>query len=404
MTILRARVLTPAGPDQVRWIPDALLELHQGRIVRVEPWQDGPCDEDLRPWVLTPGFVDAHLHFPQTRIVGAASGPLLDWLATSTFPEEARFEEAAHAASVADRFCERLLSSGTTLAMVYGSVHAEAADLLFSALDRHRLRAIAGPVLMDRNCPPELVRAPGPALEALRALEARWRGNDRLQVAVIPRFALSCSVEMLQGAGDLARELDLWSTTHLSENLEECRVAREMFAAPDYLSIYEDAGLLNPKSVYAHCIHLSDDEWSRFAAAGAIVAHCPDSNDFLGSGGMPIGTVRERGIPVAIGSDIAAGRSFRIPRILSSAYDNGLRQGTTLSPAWLLWLGTKGSAEALGYTDLGSLEAGGRADLVAIDVPPWVETADEALGWVLFDHDSRVQRTWIDGEAVWHAS
>lgn len=403
MTVLRARVLTPLGPDQVSWIPDARVELDGGRITSVCPWEGGACDEDLRPWVLTPGFVDAHLHFPQTRIVGAASGPLLDWLARSTFPEEQRFAELAHAERIAALFCERMLGAGTTLAMVYGSVHAGAAQALFQALDRSGLRALAGPVLMDKDCPEPLCVPVGPAMETLRALHDRWGEHERLQVAVIPRFALSCTSEMLTAAGALQHELGLWSTTHLSENLVECQVAREMFDAADYLSIYEDAGLVNARSVYAHCIHLSDDEWDRFARAGAVVAHCPDSNDFLGSGGMPIEAVRSRGIPLSIGSDIAAGRSFRIPRILSSAYDNGLRQGASLQPGWLLWLGTQGSAEALGHAAMGSLQAGFHADLVAHAVPEWVETVDEALGWVLFDHDSRVMRTWIGGEEVWRA-
>lgn len=404
MTVLRARVLTPEGPEQVRWIPDARVELADGRITAVTPWEGGPCDEDLRPWVLTPGFVDAHVHFPQTRIVGAASGPLLDWLARSTFPEEQRFADRTHAERIAGIFAERLVAAGTTLAMVYGSVHAGAAQALFEALDARGLRGYAGPVLMDKDCPDALKVPVEPAMDALRALEERWRGHARLQLAVIPRFALSCTPAMLKAAGDLQHELGLWSTTHLSENLVECQVARDTFGAPDYLSIYEDAGLVNERSVYAHCIHLSDDEWDRFAKAGAVVAHCPDSNDFLGSGGMPTRKVLDRSIALAIGSDIAAGRSFRIPRILSSAYDNGLRQDLPLAPSWLLWLGTQGSALALGHDALGAIAPGFHADLVAHDVPAWVEREDEALGWVLFDHDSRVKRTWIGGEVVWNAS
>lgn len=403
MTVLRARLLTPDPAGGTRWMSDARIEITDGRITAVDPWSGGDCDVDVRPWLITPGFVDAHVHFPQTRIVGAASGPLLEWLERSTFPEESRFADVAHASAVADLFCDRLVAAGTTLAMVYGSVHAEATQVLLEAMERRGLRGHAGPVLMDRNCPEALQIAPGPALDAVGALAERWAGHDRLRVAVIPRFALSCSVDMLNGAGRLARDLGLWSTTHLSENVEECRVAREMFDAPDYLSIYEDAGLVNDRSVYAHCIHLSDDEWSRFADAGAVVAHCPDSNDFLGSGGMPIASVRERGIPVAIGTDIAAGRSFRVPRNLSSAYDNGLRQGTTLDPSWLLWLGTLGGARALGFDDVGAIAPGFRADLTAIELPPWVETQAEALGWVVFDHDARVRRTWIEGQEVWRA-
>ncbi len=406
-TCVRCRVLSPLddGGRGVKWIPDAVVVLHGAEIERVDAWDGEDCDVDLRPWVVTPGFVDAHLHFPQTRIIGAASGPLLEWLDQSTFPEEQRFADPTHAARVAELFCERLLRAGTTFAMVYGSVHAEAAEVLFRALDAHGLRALAGPVLMDAHSPEPLIVPPQRALPALEALADRWDGHDdgRLGVAVIPRFALSCTPEMLAGAGRLAADRDLWVTTHLSENLDECRVARERFGTADYLSIYEDAGLLHAKSVYAHCIHLSDDEWRRFAASGAVVAHCPDSNAFLGSGGMPTGIVESRGIPMAIGTDVAAGRTFSVPRILSSAYDNALSQGLTLDPRRLLWLGTRGGALALGEDRIGVLDAGYEADLVAIDVPEWVDTAEEALGWVVFDHDARVQETWIRGKRVWSA-
>jgi len=405
MNTYRCRLLTPISATEVQWISDAVLVLDGRIIAEVAPYDGREVDEDLRPWVLTPGFVDAHLHFPQTRIVGAASGPLLEWLDRSTFPEEQRFSEAAHAERIAAVFCERMLSAGTTLAMVYGSVHPSAAEALFQQLDLSGMRALAGPVLMDANSPDSLMLPVDRAIPALESLADRWDGADsgRLRVAVVPRFALSCTGAMLKAAGRLAEARGLWVTTHLSENLEECRVAREMFSAPDYLSIYEDAGLLHSRSVFAHCIHLSDSEWSRFAASGAVVAHCPDSNDFLGSGGMPTHTVIERGIPLAIGTDIAAGRSFRVPRILSSAYDNALRQGLQLDPRQLLWWGTRGGAVALGESRVGVLQPGFEADVIALDIPDWVESEAEVLGWALFDHDARVRQTWIRGEVVWSA-
>ncbi|MFT4622951.1 MAG: guanine deaminase [Myxococcota bacterium] len=403
MTTWRARVLSPRSPDAVTWIDDAVVRIEAGVFTEVGPYDGRPVDADLRPGVLIPGFVDAHLHFPQTRIVGSASGPLLDWLATSTFPEEERFAEPSHAALVARHFVDRMAAAGTTLCMAYGSVHPAAADALFTALAASGLRAIAGPVLMDAHSPAALTLPADVALPALEALADRWHGHDdRLQVAVIPRFALSCTPEMLRRAGELARRRGLWVSTHLAENVVECAVARERFDAPDYLSIYEDAGLLQEKSVYAHCIHLSDDEWDRFAASGAVVAHCPDSNDFLGSGGMPLGAVQERAIPLAIGTDVAAGRSFRVPRILSAAYDNALRQGLSLSPAALLWAGTRGGAKALGFTRIGSVEAGFEADACLFRPPPWVTSAEGVLASLIFDHDApQMARTWVRGRQVW---
>jgi guanine deaminase len=318
----------------------------------VAPYDGRPVDEDLRPGVLLPGFVDAHVHFPQTRIVGRASGPLLDWLDRATFPEEARFADPAHAERVAATFCSRLAAAGTTLAMVYSSVHPRTADLLFQTLDRVGLEAIAGPVLMDEHCPEALRLPASEALPALADLADRWHGVER-------------------------------------------------FGTRDYLEVYEQAGLVHDRCVLAHCIHLSGSEWDRLAAAGAVVGHCPDSNDFLGSGGMPVPEVLDRAMKVAIGTDIAAGRSFRVPRILSSAYDNGLRQGVPLSEARLLWWGTRGGALALGRPSAGVLAPGFDANLCLFEPPDPADDAEAVLASLLFDHDApRMRRTWVRGRLV----
>lgn len=409
MPTLRARALLPTNPGHTEWIGDARVAWSDdGKLTEVEPWSDRSSDVseqviDLRPAILTPGFVDSHVHYPQTRIVGAATGPLLTWLATSTFPEEARFKDDDHATSVARTFVTALAAAGTTTSFVYGSVHPHASERLLGELARRGLRALVGPVLMDEGAPSELLLPADQALPALEALADRWHGHDgRLEVAVVPRFALSCSRELMAGAGRLADDRDLWVSTHLAENLDECAEARRRFKAADYLSIYEDAGLLRRKSIYAHCIHLSDDAWTRFADAGAVVAHCPDSNDFLGSGGMPVATVRDRQIPLSVGTDVAAGRSYRVPRILSAAWDNALRQGVRLTPDELLWWGTAGGAAALGMTHVGRLVPGADADLVLHDVPTWVDDKQGALAWLLFHHDSPWPRaTWVRGRQVW---
>ena len=404
MTTLRARVLSPRGPDGVRYLPDGIVTFEGGRITAVEPWDGHAVDQDLRPAVVLPGFVDAHIHFPQTRIIGSASGPLLPWLEKTTFPEEARFADPDHAVRVARVFVASLAAAGTTSAFVYGSVHPDASEALFEVAMDAGLRMRAGPVLMDTNCPEELQLAPDPALTALQDLVDRWHGagDGLLEVAAIPRFALSCTAEMLRESGKLADMAGLWVSTHLSENLDECRAAVEMFDAPDYLAVYERYQLVHDRAVFAHCIHLSDSEWNRFADAGAVVAHCPDSNDFLGSGGMPVAQVRQREIEVAIGTDVAAGRSFQIPQILASAYDNGLRVGSPVSPERLLWWGTRGGALALGWAGVGALEPGLEADLVCLDLPPWVETEEEVLAAVLLTRDGPPARhTWVRGRHVW---
>lgn len=404
MPRLRARLLDPASPADTTWLPDALVEIDPlGRIAAAGPWDGGPCDEDLRPGVLTPGFVDVHLHYPQTRILGSASGPLLDWLRTSTFPEETAFADPAHAASVATAFAAALAAAGTTLCQAYGSVHPAAAEALFQALADRGLRAIAGPVLMDQGAPAALLLPADRALPALEALVERWHGHDgRLQVAVIPRFALSCTPALMEGAAALARRRGLWVATHLSENPAECRETTAMFGARDYLEVYEEVGLVHDRTVLAHCIHLSPGEWDRLAAAGAVVAHCPDSNDFLGSGGMPLAELDARGVQLGLGTDVAAGRSFRVPRIASSAHDNALRQGLRPPPARWFWQATRGGALALGQAHLGSVRAGMDADLALHDLPTWVDTGDQALSWLLFHHDAPApRRTWVRGRLVW---
>ena len=407
MQSFRARVLTPdldgPGSHPLRWIPDAHVVIDDaGRLVEVAPYTGQPVDEDLRPGVLLPGFVDGHVHYPQTRIVGSASGPLLEWLQRSTFPEESRFSDDTHAREVARIFCAALASAGTTLAFVYASRHETAADAVLDALDQAGLRALVGPVWMDARSPDALTISAERSEEAVRRLADRWHGHDdRLQVAVIPRFAVTSSEAGLRRAGDLSRELGLWATTHLAENTAECDTVAELFGRR-YLQVYEDAGLVHDRSVFAHCIHLTDAEWDRFAAAGAVVAHCPDSNAFLGSGNMPTGAVVSRDIPVIIGIDVAAGRSFRVPRILSSAYDNALAAGHELTPATLLWWGTRSGALALGHDHIGAVAPGLDADLVLVDVPPWVDDADGVLAWTLFYADAPLpRRTWVRGRVIW---
>lgn len=400
----RARVVSPLSREEVRWIDDAVVVIDdEGRLQEVAPWRGGSCDADLRPHLLVPGFVDGHIHFPQTRAVGSASGPLLTWLNESIFPEEARFADAGHAQQVAVEFCQALASSGTTYALIYGSVHASASEILLNTMDAAGLRGLVGPVWMDRDCPEALRVSVERTVEDLEGLAERWHGHDagRLGVAVIPRFALSCSDAMLRAASDVADRLKLKLTTHLAETPAECQAVYDRFGSR-YLQVYEDHGLLQPGAVFAHCIHLDDDDWETFKGAGAVVAHCPDSNYFLGSGNMPIGKVLGQEVPWALGTDVAAGRSFRVPRTLSFAYDNARQCAVDVSPRALFWQGTRGGALALGEARFGALEAGLDADMSLWRVPPWAESVDQLLGSLLFDHDAPpALATWVRGRPVW---
>jgi guanine deaminase len=404
MPAIRARILSPKTSDEAIYIPDGYLNWdEEGTIIEVSPFNNQTIDDDLFPSLITPGFVDGHIHFPQTRIVGSASGPLLPWLEQSVFPEEARFNEVSHAQTVAEAFTHQLARSGTTLSVVYGSVHPEATDILLAKVAQKGLRMIAGPVLMNNNCPTELQLDVEPAMDGIRRLVDRWHGHDngRLSVAVIPRFALSCTTEMMRAAGELAQQLDLWVTTHLSENIDECKIACEQFQSEDYLAVYEDVGLLHHKSLYAHCIHLSESELNRFSRSGAVIAHCPDSNFFLGSGQMPIEKIENLSIPLCIGSDIAAGRSFSIPKNCSAVYDNALLRNQFISPEKLLWVATCGGAKCLGENKLGKIEAGFEADFSCFHPPSWIDSLESSLAWLVLNRDlPPVKRLWVKGKEV----
>ena len=400
----------PKPPHEgLTYLDDAILVVEGGRIARVcaagspEAAGVGPA-HDLRPAVLVPGFVDAHVHFPQARVIGRAGAPLLDWLEGTIFPEEARFSDERYARAVAGEFVAALAAAGTTTASIYSSSDERATHVLFEALAASGLRALAGLTLMDQRCP-ELLRVPrAEALAACGRLADRWHGHDRgrLGFAVTPRFALSCSRALMEGAARFAADRGLLVQTHLAEHpAEGAAVLAEHPFAADYLGIYEALGLLGGRTLLAHCIHLSGSEWDRLAASGARVAHCPDSNFFLGSGRMSLADARARAVPVALGSDVAAGRSLSLCRAMAHAYDNALCLGQRASAGELFTLATLGGARALGLDGVtGSLTPGKDADFLALELPAPAQGLDEVLAQVAFADGVRVARTFVRGVRV----
>ncbi len=397
-------MLPAADARTVTVVPDALVVVGDGgRILSAGPTPADCRLPETRPGaVWLPGFVDAHVHSPQTRVGGSATGPLLEWLATTVFPEEARFAERTYAEVVAAEFVDSLVRWGTTSASVFSSSHPEATELLFGEMARRGLRGHVGLTLMDRGAPPELLLGADEALEAARSLAERWDGYEgRLRFSVTPRFALSCTPALLRGAGALAAELGLPVQTHLSENRIE--IAETCAAFPDsrdYLAVYADHGLLGPRSLFAHCIWLDDDAWGRMAAASAAVAHCPDSNFFLGSGCMDLAAAHRHGVRVGLGTDVGAGRTFSLRRIAARAYDVALVREAQVDPAELLWLATVGGARALGMTDVGELAPGFAADLVAFDVPAHIDDG-ALLDWLCFGLDAGpAAEVYVNGVSV----
>ncbi|WP_437289252.1 guanine deaminase [Sorangium sp. So ce406] len=409
----RGRLLTPsaapAGGAAVRFLDDALLVVDEaGLIAQVLPFAPGAFRGpvlDLRPAVLMPGFIDAHVHFPQTRIIGSASGALLDWLDRSVFPEEARFRDGGYAALVAGEFTARLRASGTTTCVVFSSSSPGATDQLFRALLHAGLRGIAGLTLMDQNCPEALCVPRDEAIPAARDLVQRWHGEGHglLEFAITPRFAPSCSRPLMEAAARLAQDHGLLVQTHVAETPAEAEATRREHPwARDYLDVYDRVGLLTGRTLLAHSIHLSSREWDRIAETGASVVHCPDSNFFLGSGRMRLGDARARAVPVALGSDVGAGRSFDMRRSMSSAFDNAVCLGDRLTPADLFVVATQGTADAVGLGRvIGSLDPGKEADFIAVRFPEHVVSESEVLNHLVFASETAaVQRAFVRGKPV----
>lgn len=407
-TSIRGRVLAPhPTARRLEHHADAVIELDAaGTITSIAP--AGPDCSLPETWpgaVILPGFVDTHVHYPQTRIIGSASGPLLPWLQASVFPEESRFADPAHATAVAEEFCASLLAQGTTTAAIYSSSHPQATEILLRALDRHGLRALTGPTLMDRGAPPALLLPAAQARAACEELHARWHDHDhgRVQLSAIPRFGLSCTPELLRHAAAFAAAHDLLVQTHISESLDEVAATRAAFpASRDYLGVYEDHGLVGPRTILAHCIHFSDDEWARMQAADVAIAHCPDSNFFLGSGQMPLRRALDLGLRVGLGTDVGAGRTFSLRRVAAAAYDAALVRGQAVTPEELLWLATRGGARALGLGErVGCVAPGFLGDLVAVDVPPGPHAGTALFDALLFRHDAGpVRATMVAGRIV----
>ncbi len=387
---VRARILTPLDRGQTRYIADGLLSVDEaGRIaevlevgekgVRQRP--DGPPLVDLRPLLLLPGLVDLHAHLPQLPNAGLGAGlDLLTWLERYIFPLERHFDEAT-AARVAPAAYRAFAAAGTTTAVLYGAVYESSLDVCFAEAERHGMRVVIGKVMQDRLRYDETLddrEVLELSLAQSRRLIERWHGRDggRLCYAVTPRFAVACSEEMLRRSAALAAETGTYWQTHLAEDRHEIEEVHRLFPeAADYTAVYERAGALGPRSIFAHGIYLSDREVEALAASGASLAHCPSSNLFLASGAMPLARYRAAGLSIGLGSDVAGGPDLSLFSVMrAGAYvQSGLRtirgdDGPILRPLDWLALASLQGARALGIGDsVGSLERGKEADFIAVD-------------------------------------
>jgi guanine deaminase len=406
------------APGAVRHEADGLLVVEAGRVLARGPFADlaprfpGLAVESL-PGLIVPGFIDAHVHYPQLDRVASHGEQLLAWLERHIFPAEMAFADPAHAAALAEVFLDELLRHGTTSALVFGTVHACSVDAFFTAAEARGLRMACGKVLMDLG-PEGLKDTPASGMAESAELIRRWHGRGRLSYAVTPRFALTSSDDQLAGAGRLlADHPGVLLHTHLAENTGELAAVAERFPdAADYLDVYDRFGLVTDRSVFAHGIHLPDRSCARLAESGAGVAVCPGSNFFLGSGMFNFAQAERHGMRIGLGSDIGAGTTLSLLHAGALAYEAGLlRGGYRLDPFRALWLATGGSARLLHIDgDVGMLGEGQEADFVVLDdrATPMLarRTAGASLAERLFalqvlGDDRAVRRTYVMGRCLW---
>lgn len=430
---LRCRLLTPLAGGGHRWEPDALVEVDAaGRIQHAGAWRvptaGAGAEVDVRPWLVLPGLVDLHAHLPQLPNAGRGAGlDLLTWLDRYIFPLERGFDRPS-AERLAPAAFRAFAAAGTTTVLLYGAVFEESVDAAFEAAEAHGIRAAIGKVMMDRLrydtalADAEVLSA---SLRQSADLIARWDGRDggRLRYAVTPRFAVSCSGDMLRESAALAAATGTYWQTHLAEDAGEIVEVRRLFPeAIDYTDVYDRAGGLGPRAVLAHAVHLGARELARLVETGSHVAHCPASNLFLASGAMPLARYLDAGLSIGLGSDVAGGPDLSLFGVMrAGAYtQNGRRSmlgdpEPPLSPLGWLALGSLGGARALGLGDvIGSVEAGKEADLICVDpsyteplpgvgLPPGDphdEASDLASRLIFRAHREMIRGAWVRGRRL----
>lgn len=413
-----------AQPKQdFSYIKDGALVTQNGKILATGQANDllsqypEAVSHDYRGQIIMPGFIDSHLHFPQTEMLASFGEQLLDWLDNYTFPTEKKFANPEYAAKIADIFLRQLYRHGTTSAMVYSSVHQCAADALFNAAKQNKMLMIAGKVCMDRHCPSWLQDTPESAQKESAELIERWHGKDRLYYAITPRFAPTSSHEQLHALGELAQQYpDVYIQSHLNENLNEIDWVNSLYPEYNgYLDVYDKFNMLRPKAMFGHCIHMQEHEWQRMSDSGASIAFCPTSNLFLGSGLFDLKTAEKYDIPVALATDVGAGTTFSMLRTLGEAYKVGQLRSEQLPPLHGLYLMTQGAAVAQGLEQsIGNLNAGTDADFVIVDphfdeltslrCEEQSEIQDIIFALSMLADDRAITATYIAGEPVYRAN
>ena len=392
--ILTGQLLLCDQPKVARLAP-GIVRVSDGHIVEViEGEISGSADIGSASTLICPGFIDTHLHLPQFDMIGAHGMPLLDWLSDVTFPSERKWADADYARAMATRVFRQCLSVGTTAICAYGTVHHDGTMSALEVASNMGMRGVIGQVLMDRNAPDYLIRDADQLLDEASQTLGKFPVTGRMAAAVTPRFAVSCTEQLLEGAGKLASEYDAIVQTHLAETVRECELVEELFDGTRYIDVYRHAGLLTARTLFGHGIHLNEADRDSLRAAEAIVAHCPTANSFLRSGTMNRHVLVSDNVPVSLGSDVGAGYERSMVRVARAMIEAASAIGDDYPSAAEAWFQmTAGNADALGWSDAGRIAVDHYADLVVIQPDiPWLDEPVDPLARLMFAWDDR----WIE--------
>ena len=366
--------------------------------------------QDYGDRLICPGFVDAHVHYPQTAIIASWGKRLIDWLNSYTFPEEMRLSDPAYARDIAGRYLDLTLANGTTTVCSFATIAPTSVDAIFDAAAERGQRIVAGKTCMDRNAPDGLRDTAQSAYDDSKMLIDRWHGKGRASYAITPRFTPTSTPEQLAAVGALWTERpDCLMQTHLSEQIDEIAWVQDLVPhARDYLDTYEEHGLVRDRAVFGHAIHLTPREIDRLADSGASVVHCPTSNTFIGSGLFDMAHIAAQQIPIGLATDTGGGSSFSMLRTMAAAYEIGQLRGTPTHAAQLMWLATAGSARSLHlHEKIGTLAEGFEADITVLDLastPAIKQRSDNAhsiwdqlFATIMMGDDRAISDVWVNG-------
>ena len=368
----------PALSDKAHaWHEDGLLVVEQGRVLAAGDYDrlkntlpPGTQVRDYRGKIIMPGFIDTHIHYPQTDMIASPAPGLLPWLESYTFPTERQFKDPEHACGVADFFVKELMRCGTTTAMVYCTVHQESVDAFFGAAEAHNLRMAAGKVMMDRHCPDFLQDTAETGARESEELIHRWHNKGRNMYALTPRFAPTSTEAQMAMCGELARAYpDTYVQTHVAENTDEVAWVKSLFPqARSYLDVYDKFGLLRKRSMYAHCIWLDDEDRARMADTGAAVSMCATSNLFLGSGLFDFAAADRQQVALSLATDVGGGTSFSMLQTMNETYKVARMGGTYLPALRMFYMATLGGARSMQLEGtVGNFVPGAEADFIVVD-------------------------------------